>query len=167
MIFFAAIGVMNTAVDFLVLNLLILLTHHDQGLWLLPFDGVAFLAGVLNSYVLNGRFTFRHSGSGGSYRFLRFVAVNGVGLVMNSLVVWALSPLLGAIISPFGAMNVSKALATLVSLCWNYFAMKHWIFRSEQTVKTVPCVLPPEDNANSVVPVGASLGMEREMESAV
>jgi putative flippase GtrA len=165
-ILFAAIGVLNTAVDFAVLNLLILLTHHDQGLWLLPLDAIAFLAGLINSYVLNGRFTFRNSGSGDPWRFIRFVAVNGVGLIINSLIVWALSPLLGVIISPLLAMNVSKVVATLFSLCWNYFAMKYWIFRREKTVEVVPYVFP-DDDENGILPVGDPSGIESEIKSAV
>ena len=164
-IFFAAIGVMNTAIDFLVLNLLILLTHHDRGLWLLPLDGLAFLAGLINSYVLNGRFTFRNSGSGGSWRFVRFVAVNVVGLVINSLVVWALSPLLSGIVSQLLATNMSKVLATGFSLCWNYFAMKYWIFRRAKPVEAVPYVLAGDEDLN--LPVGTHSGMEREIKSAI
>ena len=165
-ILFAVIGVMNTAVDFLVLNLLILLTHHDQGLWLLPLDAIAFLAGLINSYVLNGRFTFRNSGSGDYWRFVRFIAVNGVGLVINSLIVWSLSPLLGAILPSLVAMNASKVLATGFSLCWNYFAMKYWIFRGEKPVEAVPYVFPDSDE-NAILPVEIPPGAESEIKSAV
>jgi putative flippase GtrA len=165
-IFFVGIGVMNTAVDFLVLNLLILLTHHDRGLWLIPIDAVAFLAGMINSYALNGRFTFRNSGSGGFWRFVRFVAVNGVGLVINSLVVWAVSPLLSGILSPLVATNASKILATLFSLCWNYFAMKYWIFRRAKSVEAVFYALSDGDE-NVNLPVETRPGMESEIKSAV
>lgn len=166
-VLFAGVGVMNTAVDIVVLNLLVLLTHHDQGWWLLLFDGLSFLAGLINSYVLNGRFTFRDSGSGDFGRFLRFVAVNAVGLLINTLIVWTLSPLLGGLVveghdkllSPIMAVNVSKGLATVFSLCWNYLAMKYWIFRREEPA------LVNDDGANVVIPV--QMLMERETKSAV
>jgi putative flippase GtrA len=140
---FVGVGILNTGVDFTVLNSLILLTHHDQELWLLPFNGIAFLAAVINSYILNKRFTFRHSTPSERWGFLRFVVVNAGGLVVNSLIVWALSPLLDDILPRIIAINVSKTLATGVSLCWNYFAMRRWIFhRREKTVEVQPGAVP-------------------------
>lgn len=165
-VLFAGIGVMNTAIDFLVLNLLILLTHHDQGWWLLPFDGIAFLAGLINSYILNGRLTFRNSGPGNAWRFLRFIGVNAVGLLVNTLVVWGLSPVLGAVVSPVLATNMSKVVATFFSLVWNYFAMKYWIFRKQKPVEVVASPLFDGDE-NIALPVGARPGTESEIQSAV
>ena len=130
-ILFVGVGVLNTVVDFIVLNLLIALTRHDSGWWLLIFNGCSFLAAVINSYVLNGRFTFRNSGPSDSWRFIRFVAVNAVGLIINSVIVWSMSPLVGRLLPILVAINVSKGLATLLSLCWNYFAIKRWIFLTE------------------------------------
>ena len=130
---FAAVGVTNTAVDFAVLNILVLLTHHDHGLWLLPIDAVSFLIGLINSYVLNGRFTFRSTELRNFQKFLSFAALNVVGLVINTLVVWALTPPLDRLLAPMVSVNMSKILATVFSLSWNYFAMKRWIFRSEKT----------------------------------
>ncbi len=130
-ILFVSVGILNTVVDFIVLNLLIMLTHHDNGWWLLIFNGFSFLAAVVNSYILNGRLTFRNSGPSDSWRFVRFVAVNAVGLVINSVMVWSMSPLVGRILPILVAINVSKGLATLLSLCWNYFAIKRWIFPVE------------------------------------
>jgi putative flippase GtrA len=130
-ILFVGVGVLNTAVDFAVLNLLIRFTHHEDGWWLLAFNGLSFLAAVINSYVLNGRFTFRNNGPGDPWRFTRFVVVNAGGLVINSVTVWSMSPLVGHVLPIIAAINVSKALATAFSLCWNYFAIKRWIFRTE------------------------------------
>jgi putative flippase GtrA len=143
-VLFASVGITNTVLDFLVLNTLILLTHHEEGLWLLPFDSLSFLVAVINSYVLNARFTFRNSGSGNTRRFLRFITVNAVGLVVNSLTVWILSPLLGGPVGlpQIAAVNVSKVSATGISLCWNYFAIRHWIFRREKPIGTVAGVRP-------------------------
>src|SRR5579859_6412988 len=130
-VLFVGIGVLNTLVDFAALNLLIAVTHHDQGWWLLVFNALSFLAAVLNSYVLNGRFTFRNSSPTNVQKFLHFIAVNAVGLILNSVTVWAMSPLLDSMLATLVAINVSKAMATLVSLCWNYYAIKRWVFRTE------------------------------------
>lgn len=146
-VLFVIVGISNTLVDFLVLNLLILLTHQNGELWLLPFNSMAFLAAVINSYILNGRFTFQANASGGDrWRFLRFVVVNAVGLVVNTLIVSFLSSPLNAILPRIVAINTSKFLATGVSLCWNYFAIKRWIFRKEQPI------VGSDEDPNSIVP---------------
>ncbi len=132
-VLFVIVGFLNTAVDFAVLNLLILLTHHDSGLWLIVFTCLGFLAAVLNSYVLNGRLTFRGQTSHTSYRFVRFIAVNAVGMIINSSIVWLMVQIIGDRLSPIVAINVSKALAVMCSLCWNYFAIKRWVFSGRAT----------------------------------
>jgi putative flippase GtrA len=125
---FVLVGFFNTAIDFAVLNLLILFTHHNSGLWLLAFTGMGFFAAVLNSYVINGRLTFRGQTSRSSHRFARFLAVNAVGLVINSCIVWSLVQIAGNRFSIMETINASKALAVLCSLAWNYIAMKRWVF---------------------------------------
>ncbi len=152
-VLFVSVGVLNTVVDFAVLNLLIVFTHRDQGGWLLVFNVLSFLAAVLNSYVLNGRFTFRSSGPADSWRFIRFVMVNAVGLIINSITVLALSPVFGGLVSTLIAINVSKALATLLSLCWNYFAIKRWIFRAEIPMRN-------NESEEGVTVVSTTLGSE-------
>jgi len=131
MVLFVGVGVLNTAVDFAILNLLIISTHREQGGWLLAFNGLSFLAAAINSYILNGRFTFRNSKPGDRWRFIRFIAVNAGGLIINSVTVWAMAPLASQAPTPIIAINGCKALATALSLCWNYFAIKRWIFLTE------------------------------------
>ncbi len=127
-VLFVIVGLLNTAIDFTVLNLLIALTNHHSGWWLIIFNCLSFLTAVTNSYILNGRVTFRHKGLGDPWIFTRFVVVNAVGLVINTGIVWLMTPLLDGTLSPIVAVNVSKALAVLVSLCWNYVAIRRWIF---------------------------------------
>ena len=129
-VLFLLIGVMNTAIDFGVLNLLIALTYHHSGWWLLTFNGLSFLAAVSNSYVLNGRVTFRYRELGDALRFTRFIGVNAMGLAINSGIVVLMAPILEGRYSSIVAINASKALAVFVSLCWNYLGSRRWIFVS-------------------------------------
>jgi len=132
---FAIVGLVNTALDFATLNLLILLTHHDSGLWLIGFTCCGFLAAVINSYILNGCLTFRGQTSRAPHRFVRFVAVNAVGLVINSSIVWSLVQIAGDHFSPLVTINASKVLAVVCSLTWNYIATKRWVFNEAATSK--------------------------------
>jgi putative flippase GtrA len=136
-VLFITVGISNTAVDFAVLNLLIALTHYRNGPWLLAFNSLSFLAATTNSYIWNGRVTFRMQAQGGSWRFIRFVALNAVGLSINSVTVGLITPVMASHFPLFVAVNVSKALATVLSLSWNYFAFKRWIYRRGPAVASI------------------------------
>jgi putative flippase GtrA len=135
-VLFVIVGFLNTAVDFTVLNLLIFLTHRDSGLWLIAFTCLGFLAAVINSYVLNGRLTFRGQMSSSSHNFLRFIAVNAVGMVINSVIVWFVVLLIGSRLPVLVAINVSKVLAISCSLSWNYFAIRRWVLTGQRAYPT-------------------------------
>ncbi len=145
-VLFVLVGLLNTAIDFAILNLLILLTHHNSGMWLIGFTCAGFLAAVINSYVLNGRLTFRGQTSDSSHHFLRFVAVNAGGLVINSTIVWSLVQISGHRFPVVVIINVGKALAVFCSLTWNYIATKRWVFNASSvhpafTASPAPTVL--------------------------
>lgn len=130
-VLFVLVGFLNTVVDFVVLNLLVIMTHHDDGLWLIAFTCLGFLAAVLNSYILNRNLTFRGQGDRSSSHFIRFIAVNAVGMVINSSIVWFLVLVIGDRLSALVAINASKLLAVTCSLTWNYFAIKRWVFNGQ------------------------------------
>lgn len=81
---FASVGATNTLLSWCVFAGLVAL-----GLHYLAASGVAFGIGVLNSYVLNRRWTFR-SGGRRTPEALRFVVVQGVGLGTNLGLLYAL-----------------------------------------------------------------------------
>ena len=142
---FGLVGLLNTAINFGILNALILLTHQQQGFWLIVFNGCAFMGGVVNSYLLNTNFTFRthHKRSLWDARlFSRFLGATLSGLAINTVVIWLTLPLLAhagsaghggyadTIHRSLLAINISKAIATLISLCWNYGVMKRWVYNN-------------------------------------
>ncbi|HLI05156.1 MAG TPA: GtrA family protein [Ktedonobacteraceae bacterium] len=146
---FTLVGMLNTAIDFAVLNLLIAISGHAAiGNWLFLFNCLSFLAAVMNSYLLNGWLTFRYRGLSNPWKFTQFFGVNLVGMACNSALVWLLSPLLAHTLPPLLAINISKVLATLVSLCWNYLAIRGWIFRrlpvAERLTSPLPAVTPAQ-----------------------
>lgn len=133
-VLFVIIGFLNTAIDFAVINLLIILTHRDSGIWLITFTCLGFLIAVINSYVLHAYLTFQDQTSRPSHYFIGFVMINAVGMIINSSIVWLLMLILSA--GKFSVMveiNVSKVPAVLCSLTWNYLATKHWVFKRPST----------------------------------
>lgn len=115
---FAAIGVANTAMDFLVFASLAAL-----GAPALVANLMGFGCANAQSYALNARFTFatRALAAPMSWRgYSRFVGAHVAGLAISSAFIAAFSGALGAV----GA----KAAAVPVVLIWNYLASALYAF---------------------------------------
>ncbi|QHU90865.1 hypothetical protein GWK74_04865 [Candidatus Saccharibacteria bacterium oral taxon 488] len=107
---FAAIGIINTTVDATLYTLLIWLTAP-----LLLAVIISTTAGMVCSYVLNRRFTFKTD----RQPIVQFIGITLTGLwVLQPVVIWLLVQLLG-ITSTFG-LSVAKLAATSVSPAWNF-----------------------------------------------
>lgn len=129
---FSAVGILNTAIDFGILNILSLTTGITHGLIIGGVNTPGFVVAVINSYFLNKLWVFK----GGDrdhllYDFPKFLAVTLVGLAINSGIVIVgttyISPLMGA--SPSVWLNIVKFFATFFSLLWNFLGFKYFVFK--------------------------------------
>ena len=131
---FGAIGILNTAIDFAVLNILSRASGITAGLVLGGVNMPGFIIAVVNSYFWNKLWVFRDRQQGESLLrdFPRFFAVTLIGVLINSGLIIALTtytPFLSGI--PAGTrLNIAKAAATLVTLCWNFIGYKLIVFRA-------------------------------------
>lgn len=123
---FGLVGVLNTAVDFGILNYLSILTGVTSGTSLIPLNALSFSVAVLNSYWWNKSWVFE-----GKKRvsFVSFLAVSAIGVLINTGIV-----VVATNINPLGLdnslwLNVSKALATVVSLTWNFLGYRLVVFK--------------------------------------
>jgi putative flippase GtrA len=82
---------------------------------------IAYLAGMVNSFLLNRTWTFRASGNP-VQQALRFTVVSLFSLTMSTLVTFALVDVLGL---PSLAVWVPL---TAVVVVVNYLGLKHWAF---------------------------------------
>ena len=80
----------------------------------------AGLGAVIN-YLLNYRFTFK-SNKQHKETFLKFLLVAGVGLLLNTLLMWIGVKWLGY---PY---LLSQIATTILLLFWSFFANRHWTF---------------------------------------
>lgn len=131
---FAAVGVVNTTIDFAVLNLLMFLTGVYSGRWIILFNSISFTAAVINSYFLNKYWTFKKEGgeTGQITReFSQFFVVSIIGLLLNSGIVYGISTFIPALFGLSSALwaNFSKILATAVSMIWNFVGYKFIVFK--------------------------------------
>ena len=56
---FGIVGVLNTVVDFAILNFLMWAFKINSGTWMIVFNITAFSAAVINSYIWNRFWTFK------------------------------------------------------------------------------------------------------------
>lgn len=130
---FVAVGFLNTAIDFGILNLLSMATGITSGFVIGGVNAPGFAVAVVNSYFWNQRWVFkgRSTGEGTFHDFPKFLTVMLVGLVLNSGIIFFLTTYIAA---PFGFfenlwLNIAKACATAVVLGWNFLGLKFLVFR--------------------------------------
>ena len=131
---FGSVGVLNTLVDWGVLNLLIFLTQIFSGPFYSLFKSASFVVAVLNSYFWNKFWTF--SSAGGqkktSKEFFQYILVSLVGFGIN---VGAASFLVNVWGAPAGVepklwANAGALLGTVLGMTWNFLGYKLIVFKT-------------------------------------
>ena len=140
---FAVVGMLGTVIDFGTLNLLILTFGFSKVL----ANTCSFTVAVVSNFIWNRLWTFPESKDRPIAPLLaQFVLVNIGGLLLNqaiflSLDAWVLGEA-GAMAAPMAtlalniglahyrlAYNLSKAIATIIVLFWNFGANRLWTYR--------------------------------------
>lgn len=129
---FAAVGFLNAAIDFGILNLLSIASGITKGFVLGGVNVPGFAAAVINSYFWNKFWVFKDRDDQSVLSdFPTFLAVTMVGLIINSgavvVITTDIPPLFGA--SESAWLNFAKAAAAAVSLAWNFLGYKFIVFR--------------------------------------
>lgn len=129
---FGTVGVLNTVIDVITLNVLLWLFPTHNANLLLFYNSIAYLVGAMNSFGLNKYWTFksRHRAIGGE--IFRFALVNVLGILCNDGILWIVARTLHPLIaSNLVWANVSKGSAILGTAMISYFGMRLWVFASK------------------------------------
>lgn len=132
---FCVVGVVNTAVDIVVLNLLILIagTGHTGPLFTV-FKTISFGAALLNSYWMNSKWTFADETSGGRPTMsqgAQFIVVS----VLSSVVNIASASYVASFMTPPTELvhywpTVAALVGTVFSFVFNFVGYKYFVFSS-------------------------------------
>lgn len=130
---YGLIGVLNTLLDFAVLNLLSYTFHVYSGVSLILINVFSFLAANINSYFWNKYWTFQSQNKKVAGELLKFFTVSIIGFLLNSAILWffttVMEPALG--LSPQIWENVAKLIATGVYIVWNFIGYKLIVFKEK------------------------------------
>lgn len=121
---FCTVGAANTAVDFTVFFLL-----HKLGVAYLLAQVISYSAGILNSYILNRKWTFSISETANLREAIKFIIINGFSLSISAALIYFLYDL--------NQINIlfSKFIATGGGVLVNYFGCSLWVFSQKKVIK--------------------------------
>ena len=128
---FCIIGLLNTALDFAIINYLMILTSVASGPYFSLFKVLSFMVGVSNGYIFNKYWTYGDESPFKYSHFFSFVAFNAPGAVINVAVATILVnlPRIPENISPALWANISIFFAMLFALVWNFTTQHFFVFK--------------------------------------
>lgn len=138
---FGAVGVINTLLDFVILDIL----HLKFGMELILANLVSTTIAMIFSYVANRHIVFKHHSEKVAKQMVLFWAVTAFGLyILQSGIIWLLGHPIHGVLNwsvtvvrsvgfrhlseAFITTNVVKFIADAITLVWNYIGYKEFVF---------------------------------------
>lgn len=136
---FALIGVLNTLVDLVVLNIETLITGIKDGPGFAVQKGVSFLVAVTGSYFFNKYWAFQDtSKKQQGKKFSQFLAISVIGMLINvttaTITATYIKPVVNewlqlAFLTDQIWVNIAALTGTAVGLIWNFIGYKLIVFK--------------------------------------
>ncbi len=124
---FSVVGSFNFLVDITVLNLLSHITGFNKGIFAAVFSAISFIVANISSYHLNKRWTFKDNSKNSRYKI--FLTISMVGVFINMVVVYNFTTYIDqSYFSDIAWLNISKIIATLLVVFFNYYSYKKYVF---------------------------------------
>ena len=128
---FSAIGFTNAAVDFGVLNLLIVWSGVASGILFTVFKSTSFILAVTHSYVWNKYWAFKSQDNEGGDNFFEFLIVNIIAAAINvgvaSFIVNGVDPILN--LDQNAWANIGAVIGSAVAVVFSFVGLKLIVFR--------------------------------------
>jgi len=123
---FGIVGLANTALDFILLFILV-----GLGLDKIPANYISTGISFVFSFFVNKKFTFKSKGGNVKKQFAYFIAITIVGLwVIQPIIITIVSKLLESTgLAEAAILFIAKVIATGASLVWNYLFYSRLVFK--------------------------------------
>ena len=131
---FLVVGTMNTAIDWGILNILLMTSRTETVLGFAICKIIGFTVAMTNSYILNKKLVFQDNQKVSAKQASVFVMVNLIGLAINvSIAVAVLTACRGFLVPGqwqfLICSNLGAAIATIASLLWNFWGYRRLVFK--------------------------------------
>ncbi|HEX7484254.1 MAG TPA: GtrA family protein [Candidatus Saccharimonadales bacterium] len=125
---FALVGGVNTLIDFSILFVLV-----NLGLDKIPSNYISTSVAFVFSFFANKTFTFKSTTGNAKREFILFLIITLFGLwVLQPAVIYLLSSAMASLkLDEQMVLLITKIVATLVSLIWNYIMYSRFVFKKE------------------------------------
>ncbi len=123
---FAIVGISGLIVDYAMLNILV----YGFGVSSALAIAVAFVLAATNNFVWNILWVYPESRASFWRHFPTFLIVNAVGLGINELILFLFErPIEALFNSHVIGLNLTKAIAAVIVMMWNFFVNRFVTFR--------------------------------------
>jgi len=127
------VGILNTIIDFGILNSLIFITGFSSGIYYSLFKACSAAFAIINSFFWNKFWTFeKKEVKRTKEEATRFLLVTLSGAIINISIASFIVNIIGA---PAGIdikvwANVGAAIASVIGIAWNFLGYKFVVFKS-------------------------------------
>lgn len=152
---FAIVGGGGLILDYAILNALTLLFGMDSALAV----AIAFVCAATNNFIWNRLWVYPESRVEKKRKLLPiFLAVNAAGLLINEVILFLLETPLAALLgSAFLGLNLTKGIAAVVVMVWNFLVNRLVTFRMVKLKINLPDQQQAAAEADIVEPVESAL----------
>ncbi|MDD9266610.1 GtrA family protein [Paenibacillus sp. GCM10023248] len=117
---FAIVGLINTGISFIIYAILAFYNVN----YIIALI-ISYLVGIISSFMLNSKWTFKTSDKTQIKAILKFVMVYVLNLAINSL-------LLIILVDYFGGNKIlSQLLALVLTTAFSFYGHKYWTFKGD------------------------------------
>ncbi len=126
---FGLVGGLNTLVDLLILNFLLLLFPTNSIPIILAYSALAYSLGAVNSFLLNKYWTFGYRKRTTRKEVVRFIVTTLCGIGWSCIILWLASRVLHPfLVNTTIWANASKVLAISGTALISFLGMSLWVF---------------------------------------
>jgi len=124
---FLVVGTINTFIDFYLLSKL-----TSAGLSIITSNTISTSVALIFSFFANKKFTFKNNSQKNKQQFALFILISLTGLwIIQPIIITLTSPSIYLIVNNNKiTLLTTKAMATCVTLIWNYLLYNRFVFKN-------------------------------------